>query len=353
MRRYGYTSVILAVNIFFNFMATSEDFIFDTHVPYTSDYGISDVKFYPGDETLAMIDGGTLYLCDLKTKSITKSDAGGFGSMNNLFISNDGRYIAASTNYPFAYIIDGKTGELLYRVNHNVPIKPHESWHWLNSITFSPDSKNLLTIYEKNICIWDTMTGKLLQQFDLDLTSTGWYAKYFLDGKRIIIKDITDMKYSHKIVDLESKKIKSRTFFGDMNKFYSKDMKLIGGRAIDDDGIQDCIKIWNIETNEVVMKKNIPAYGNVIDMSIDKKFVIIAENYNDIQKKCWLYDLNKESIVKEDFIDKNSDEYDKPISVVRFSNDLKYAAVAIEGKLYVYDISSLTSHANEGFNQIK
>ena len=206
MRRYGYTSVILAVNIFFNYMATSEDFIFDTHVPYTSDYGISDVKFYPGDETLAMIDGGTLYLCDLKTKSITKSDAGGFGSMNNLFISNDGRYIAASTNYPFAYIIDGKTGKLLYRVQHDVPMGPHIDWHWLNSITFSPDSKNILTSFEKNICIWDLQSGKLLEQLDIDLLSSGGEAKYFLDGKSFIMHDYSNRSYTHNIVDISTKK---------------------------------------------------------------------------------------------------------------------------------------------------
>ena len=353
MRRYGYTSVILAVNIFFNFMATSEDFIFDTHVPYTSDYGISDVKFYPGDETLAMIDGGTLYLCDLKTKSITKSDAGGFGSMNNLFISNDGRYIAASTNYPFAYIIDGKTGKLLYRVQHDVPIGPHIDWHWLNSITFSPDSKNILTSFEKNICIWDTMTGKLLQQFDLDLTSTGWYAKYFPDGDKIIIESITDQKYSHKIVNLKTKNTENRSFFGSTTMFFSNDMKYIASLDYDPLINQNVIKIWNIETNEFIIQKEIPKAGSYIELSIDKMFVMVADTTNQAEKRCFLYNLNTESIVKEDFIDKNSEEYNQPIKVVRFSNDLKYAAVAIEGKLHVYDISSLTAHANKGFTLTK
>ena len=353
MRRYGYTSVIFAVNIFLNLMATSEDFILDSKTQYLSNYKITDVIFFPGDETLSTTDEGVFYLWDIKTKSIIKRTYSEFGAMNNLFVSSDGKYIAASTNDPSAFIIDGKTGELLYRVQHNVPIKPHESWHWLNSISFSPDSKYLLTSYEKTICIWDVMTGKLLQQFDVELVGSASNAKYFKDGKRFILKDYLNQSYSHVIFNIETKKYEKKAFPGDQLSFYSSDMNYIGGRGMDGQTRQSFINIWNINTNELVIKKNIPGYGSSVDMSVDKKFVIIAEEYQGAKRKCWLYDLNKESIVKEDFIDKNSEEYNQPIKVVRFSNDLKYAAVAIEGKLHVYDISSLTAHANEGFTLTK
>ena len=273
--------------------------------------------------------------------------------MIKLFVSSDGKYIAASTNYPFAYIIDGKTGKLLYRVQHDVPMGPHIDWHWLNSITFSPDSKSLLTNYEKTIYIWDLMTGKLLQQFDLDLTRSGWNAKYFPDGDRIIIQSIIDQKYSHKIVNLKTKTMENRSFFGSEENFFSQDMKYIGTSTHDGTMDHNYIKIWDIATNELVRKKEIPNYGSSIELSIDKMFVMVADTTNQAEKRCFLYNLNTESIVKEDFIDKNSEEYNQPIKVVRFSNDLKYAAVAIEGKLHVYDISSLTAHANEGFTLTK
>ena len=147
--------------------------------------------------------------------------------------------------------------------------------------------------------------------------------------------------------------MENRIFFGDMNNFYSKDMKFIGGRGLKKDTNKSVVNIWNVETNELVMEKNISGYGYLIDMSVDYKFVLIADNIGEPQKTYFLYNLNLGRIVKDDFIDKNSDEISKQASVVRFSGDLKYAAIAIEGKLHVYDISSLTAHANEGFTLTK
>ena len=220
MKKFVCISMLLAMNLFISYYGICQDFVLDSHTKYTGDFKISDVRFMPGDEKIAVLDAGALYLWDIKTKSLVNRVGSEYGVITKLFISSDGKYIASSPNYPISQIFNGQTGDLLYTFRHIMTYdRSVDLENPLNSIAFSPDDKSILTTFNEKVFIWDIATQKLIQQFNLDRVGRMSGARYFPDGKQFISSGWIDNIYTNIIVDIESKQIKRKSFPGNEQQF--------------------------------------------------------------------------------------------------------------------------------------
>ena len=105
--------------------------------------------------------------------------------ISDLTYSNDGTMILGIANGNSAVVIDGYTGEMLYRVSDN-----KEN---LNKVQFSSDGKYFLTLcsWENSVTIWNTVNGKKAGKYVND-SATSWMigsADFLEDSGKVIIKE--------------------------------------------------------------------------------------------------------------------------------------------------------------------
>src|SRR5690606_27638741 len=98
-------------------------------------------------------------------------------------LSPDGRYITTSTDSTVR-IWDAFSGKSVHSLNH------HNN---LNSVVYSPDGNQLLTVTSKGECrLWDSETGKVV--YSLESNEHKIQRAYFSrDGKNVITDHQMDM----------------------------------------------------------------------------------------------------------------------------------------------------------------
>ncbi|QTA82303.1 WD40 repeat-containing protein [Desulfonema limicola] len=115
--------------------------------------GISDVEFLADTDKILIGGNSNLFILDLTSKKITDRLRGDPGnSINDISISNDGRFAAAAFTDAKALIWDIQNGKIVHRLEGHMGR--------VNSAAFSPDGKWILTASEDGTGIlWDADTG--------------------------------------------------------------------------------------------------------------------------------------------------------------------------------------------------
>ena len=153
-----------------------------TNLGVRNDVWVDSVAFDPRAENVVWIDNftGVLHFADARTGALGKSRQvfNGDGFYTRLAWSPDGSLIAVNNRTEHTIdLVDAQTLQLLRKWPHG--------YEWINSISFSPDSKRILTPSSVGtVGVWDTATGKRVHE----LVGNGnevLCAAYSPDAKRI------------------------------------------------------------------------------------------------------------------------------------------------------------------------
>ena len=155
---------------------------------------VISLEFFPDGKTLlSAYEDGSVRLWDVDSGQLlqTKKSLGIPGIVDGALVSNDGRTVA----------VNGHTELRLWKVSTGeiniLKLKFVEMAAY--SIQFSPDSRTIASVVEKNprmpsrtehaICIWDVETGALLHTLDMVDNNPDKRLWYSLDSKKIVSAD--------------------------------------------------------------------------------------------------------------------------------------------------------------------
>ena len=134
---------------------------------------------FDGKRVVCGYSDGTVCILGVASGQIEKELRGHQSSINSVAFSNNGRYIASTSNDKTKRIWNAETGDCI----HTLQVEKDDIWQAV--ISFSPDDKYVLSNWKFGFRIWDVETGHLVteskQQHDKEVT----FVTFSHDGKLV------------------------------------------------------------------------------------------------------------------------------------------------------------------------
>ena len=252
------------------------------------------------------------------------------------------------------FSLDSKLVALVYNKNRvqvlttisgqQLTVLRHGKGHSVDYIEFSHDSKQILTIYNNIIQLWDTRTGQRFAKLDLARAKRESYlnidfAKFNHDGKQVIIcsTEYQENK-NHKTLwlwNINSEQLtkipmKFPMDYATLN--FSKKWVLTISK--DYENKSSTIRLWDIENEYLLATLDHKFIINSTTFRSDSKQILLIGENNLV----WLWDIYKQKLTT--LTHKNS------VKSAKFSPDSKRIVTIIAGSniVYLWDTNNAQLH---------
>lgn len=244
--------------------------------------------------------------------------------VNSAIFSPNGKFVVTASNDGSAYIWNAETGKLI-----GEPLK-HD--YDVDYAEFSSDGKYIVTLSGWNIRIWNASDGTPATEI-MKLKKSAESASFSNDGNKLLCVSysrfsVFDIKTKQEILE---KEVKTPGLFNPLSTAkFSSDGKYILTTSVTNSKTKSMsAQVWDIETGEVLIEKNIQ---NEIyaDICPDNKHLVIASG-----NTASVWDLRTNELLI------NLPEHPSNIRSVVCSLCGKYVATATDdGQLYIWRVSS-------------
>ena len=315
-----------------------------------------EVNFSPDSRRLITLGNGSQnwYIWDVTDGTLIKKseDTRDFYDCQ---MSPTGKYIIACSFGQNLHIYDGATYKLLNTIHHEYVNRdfPNYNNNLIMNIRITSDEKILYSQIWGTIFIWDIETGKNLAIYKD--TGLAFPNCFFLPNSNIIFQ-YQDINIS-RFLDVLSGKIVKEISKGIVLSIVGKNHKSIFGFTSDGHSNIQIVEI-DIEKMEISkINQRIKHSTANADANAEKGIMLFSKNYitgNQLNvEPVALYDFNQDKYLTEfkgyAFTDLLNS---KPADDFKLSPDCNYAAYSMDGAVYLFDISDLTSSVKD-FDTVK
>ncbi|WP_242051375.1 nSTAND1 domain-containing NTPase [Nostoc spongiaeforme] len=248
-------------------------------------YTFSRVSFSHDSKTLAIAIGDRTNLLDTTTGKEIKTFIGHLGNINSVSFSPDGKMLVTASNDNTAKLWNTTTGREIMTLTGHL--------YGVTSVSFSPDGKTLATASRDwTVKLWDTTTGKQIKTFK-EFSSRVLSISFSPDGKSIALLPADD---TVKLLDANSGTILTtlkghsiRTVRNVNSTSFSPDGKTLATGSND-----GTVKLWDTTSGKVLK-----AFEGVISFSPNGR--TLASTGGDGTIRLWEVTTGREfKTLKED-----------------------------------------------------